>query len=137
MNTSDNEKNFQALFPIGHLTKPEVRALARQYDLPTASRRESMGICFVGKRGHFDEFLGTYILDYYLDSKLIIILHTAQYITPVPGNIVDMHGNVLGRHKGMHAYTIGQGAKLSGQKQKMFVARKNKATNEIVIVDRG
>ncbi|KAF9519791.1 hypothetical protein BS47DRAFT_1370574 [Hydnum rufescens UP504] len=107
-----------ALFPIGHLTKPEVRELARNYGLPTASRSESMGICFVGERGHFDKFL-------------------SQYIPSKPGNIVDLHGKILGRHNGLHSYTIGQGAKLGGQKRKTFVARKNIATNEVVVVDRG
>lgn len=55
----------------------------------------------------------------------------------MPGNIVDLQGKVVGRHNGLHSYTIGQGARLGGQKRKMFVARKNTATNEIVVVDRG
>lgn len=49
--------DWQSLFPIGHLTKTEIRTLAKRYNLPTASRSESMGICFVGEKGRFDRFL--------------------------------------------------------------------------------
>lgn len=49
----------RALFPIGHLTKPQVREMAKEYRLPTAERSESMGLCFVGeKHGRFSNFLG-------------------------------------------------------------------------------
>ena len=48
----------RALFPIGHLTKPEVRELAKQHDLSTAERPDSVGICFVGERRKFSGFLG-------------------------------------------------------------------------------
>ena len=51
----------RALFPIGHLTKPEVREVAKQHNLATAERRESAGICFVGKKTHFNGFLGVYL----------------------------------------------------------------------------
>ena len=49
--------NTKALFPIGNLAKPEVRSLARTFGLHTASRDESMGICFVGQKRRFDAFL--------------------------------------------------------------------------------
>lgn len=49
---------LQALFPIGHLDKRTIRTLAKKYDLPTATRPESMGICFVGEKGRFEDFLG-------------------------------------------------------------------------------
>lgn len=48
----------RTLFPIGHLTKPEVRQMAKDFDLPTADRPESMGLCFIGKRGKFSKFIG-------------------------------------------------------------------------------
>jgi tRNA-specific 2-thiouridylase len=50
----------QALFPLGDLTKPEVRELAAKYNLVTAQRDESMGICFIGQRRKFDEFLSKF-----------------------------------------------------------------------------
>jgi len=104
----------KALFPIGHLTKPEVRELATRYDLPTASRSESMGICFVGEKGRFNQFL-------------------SEYIPPKPGRIVDTDGKVVGTHQGLWMYTIGQGARVPGMKTRMFAARKNTATNELVV----
>lgn len=107
----------QALFPIGHLTKPAVRDLAREHGLPTASRDESMGICFVGQKQRFDTFLSSY-----LPSK--------------PGNIVDLDGRVLGQHRGLWSLTIGQGARISGQHHKMYVARKDIPTNTVIVVDR-
>ncbi|KAF8344154.1 tRNA-specific 2-thiouridylase [Cantharellus anzutake] len=108
----------QALFPVGHMTKAEVREDASRCNLPTATRKESMGICFVGERGHFDEFL-------------------SQYIQPTRGNIVDLGGTILGQHNGLHRYTIGQRAGLGGRKSRTFVAQKRTDTNEIVVVDRG
>ena len=78
----------RALFPIGHLTKPQVRELAREYDLPNASKKDSQGICFIGKV-KMSDFLRHYIPD-------------------SPGDIVDVHGKVLGRHPGLHLFTIGQ-----------------------------
>ncbi len=48
-----------------------------------------------------------------------------------------MEGRILGKHGGLHNYTIGQGAGLGGQKSRMFVARKKIDTNEIVVVDKG
>jgi len=86
----------RVMFPIGEYAKPEVRALARQFGLPNAARKDSQGICFVGKVD-FVEFL-------------------KQYIPPKKGDIVDTEGNLLGEHDGAFYYTIGQrkGIGLSG-----------------------
>lgn len=78
----------KTLFPLGELTKPEVRALAKKHGLVTAGKKESMGICFVGKVG-IKDFL-------------------SQYIKDNPGDIVDQQGRVIGRHDGAVFYTIGQ-----------------------------
>jgi tRNA-5-taurinomethyluridine 2-sulfurtransferase len=51
----------RALFPIGHLTKPQVRELAKQHGLTTAERPDSVGICFVGEKARFSTFLCTFI----------------------------------------------------------------------------
>ncbi|KAF8319325.1 5-methylaminomethyl-2-thiouridylate-methyltransferase [Clavulina sp. PMI_390] len=106
----------QALFPIGHLTKPEVRELAASFGLPTASRDESMGICFVGQKQRFDSFL-------------------SNYLDPQPGDIIDVKGRVIGTHTGIWSLTIGQGARISGQSHKMYIARKDIPTNTMVAVD--
>ncbi|CAO1622772.1 unnamed protein product [Parajaminaea phylloscopi] len=125
-----------ALFPLAGLTKPEVRKLASDWHLPSAKRKESMGLCFVGKRGKGQQ--GGAALDQgsqvgstkqptktntfgaWLSSYLA---PSSPYTSPGPiRSAVD--GNVLGRHEGLHTLTIGQGARLSGQREKWFVAAK-------------
>lgn len=79
----------RALFPIGHLQKSEVRALAQQFDLPNKDRKDSQGICFLGKL-KFSEFL-----KFHLGEK--------------PGDMVEVETNtVWGTHPGFWFYTIGQ-----------------------------
>jgi len=77
-----------SLFPIGELTKPEVRKLARKFKLPNAERPDSQGICFVGEVSMVD-FLGKKI-----KNKI--------------GKIVTVDGDIVGEHKGAMYYTIGQ-----------------------------
>jgi tRNA-specific 2-thiouridylase len=79
-----------AMFPVGCLTKPEVRRLAAEMGLPTASRPESQEICFV-PGDDYPAFLRDF---------------TGH--TPEPGPIIDADGNVIGEHRGITAYTIGQ-----------------------------
>ncbi len=76
------------LFPLGGMTKPQVREEAKKRGLTTATKKESMGICFVGKVG-IKEFL-------------------SQYVQTVPGPIVDQNGVTIGEHDGAIFYTIGQ-----------------------------
>ncbi|MBX6421007.1 MAG: tRNA 2-thiouridine(34) synthase MnmA [Nevskia sp.] len=78
----------RVLFPIGGLTKPMVRELARRAGLPNHRRRDSTGICFIGER-EFRAFL-------------------ARYLEPDPGPIEDEYGRRLGAHRGLMYYTIGQ-----------------------------
>ncbi|KZT23973.1 5-methylaminomethyl-2-thiouridylate-methyltransferase [Neolentinus lepideus HHB14362 ss-1] len=106
----------RALFPLGDLTKPEVRAMAKRYDLPTAEREESMGICFVGEKRKFNEFI-------------------SQYVPPKPGDIIDITTNeIIGKHQGLWNYTIGQGAKVRGLLSKAFVAKKDVENNVVYVV---
>lgn len=77
-----------AVFPIGHLTKAEVRRIAREEKLPNAAKKDSQGICFIGNI-RMRDFL-------------------THYLPDSPGDIVDPSGRVLGRHRGLHLYTIGQ-----------------------------
>lgn len=76
------------LFPIGHLTKPAVRALAQQFELPVATKKDSVGICFIGDINVHD----------FLRERL----------GEKPGDVIDMQGHVIGRHQGLWFYTIGQ-----------------------------
>lgn len=78
----------RAIFPVGELTKPQVRELAQQFHLPNALKKDSQGICFIGKV-KMSDFLRHYLPDN-------------------PGDIVDTEGRVLGRHAGLHLFTMGQ-----------------------------
>ena len=101
------------LFPIGEYKKSKVRKIARDFGLPNADRKDSQGICFVGKVD-FVEFL-------------------KQYIPIKKGNIVDTEGKMLGQHEGAFYYTIGQrkGIKLSGGPY--FVVDKDMEKNLVVV----
>ncbi len=104
----------KTLFPLGDLTKPEVRRLAKKYRLVTADKKESMGICFVGKVG-IKEFLMNYV-----ESK--------------PGSIIDQNGRNVGTHEGAIFYTIGQrhGLEVGGGKP-FYVTGKDMAKNEVYV----
>lgn len=91
------EQLSRIMFPIGHLTKPEVRELAEKFDLPNKDRKDSQGICFLGKF-KYNEFI-----EHYLGTRT--------------GDIVEFEtGKVLGKHEGFWYYTLGQrkGIKLGG-----------------------
>jgi tRNA-specific 2-thiouridylase len=78
----------KTIFPLGDYIKPQVRELAKKFNLVTADKKESMGICFVGKVG-IKDFL-------------------RQYVEEQPGAIVDRTGKKIGMHNGAIFYTIGQ-----------------------------
>jgi tRNA-specific 2-thiouridylase len=78
----------RALFPAGEMLKPEVREAAKRFALPTAGKKDSQGICFIGNV-KMSEFLRHYVPD-------------------SPGEIVDLEGKVRGQHHGLHLYTLGQ-----------------------------
>ena len=90
------EQLSRALFPLGEMSKPEVRAVARQHDLAIAEKAESQEICFVPD-GNYAGFI-----DRYLEAE------GEAERTPGAGEIVNTHGQVIGTHNGIHRYTIGQ-----------------------------
>lgn len=112
-----NQDQLQySMFPLGNKTKIEVRQLALAYDLPTAKKKDSTGICFIGNR-NFQIFL-------------------ANYLPANLGNIVDINTKkTIGTHHGVYYYTIGQrrGINLSGMKIPYFVVEKD-AINNILYV---
>ncbi len=114
-----HEKLAKALFPVGHLPKPEVRALAEKNGLVTASKRDSTGICFIGKR-NFKEFI-------------------SQYIPTEKGDLVTPEGQIVGQHDGIAFYTIGQrkGLGIGGEGDAWFVVDKDIAKNHVVVVQGG
>ena len=104
----------RTLFPLGGLTKPQVRELAKKHNLVTATKKESMGICFVGKVG-IKEFL-------------------QQYVESKPGAIIDQHGKEIGQHDGAIFYTIGQRHGLEvGGGLPYYVTGKNMKKNEVYV----
>lgn len=106
----------RALFPIGHLTKKEVRDLAHRYDLPNKDRKDSQGICFLGKL-KFSEFI-----NHYLGER--------------PGDLVEFEsGIVQGRHKGFWYHTIGQRQGLGLAGGPWYVVSKD-PTNNVVFISR-
>jgi tRNA-specific 2-thiouridylase len=116
------EQLAATLFPIGHLPKPEVRRLARAAALPTAAKKDSTGICFIGERD-FRGFL-------------------ARYLPARPGEIRSVDGARVGEHEGVFFYTLGQreGLRIGGQRgraaQPWFVVGKDVAAN-VLLVDQG
>ena len=104
----------KTLFPLGDLTKPQVRQLAKQFKLVTADKKESMGICFVGKI-NIKDFL-------------------MQYIEQKPGDIVNQAGTVIGQHEGAFFYTIGQRHGLEvGGGMPFYVTGKDMKRNEVYV----
>ncbi|CAN0060097.1 unnamed protein product [Ectocarpus sp. 6 AP-2014] len=105
----------KVLFPLGGLTKPEVRRLAEEGGLPVARKRESMGVCFVGKRRSWASFI-------------------SQYLTPSPGNFVCVDtGEVVGGHGGVQLYTVGQKSHLDGMPEKYYVAGLDSDSNSVYV----
>ena len=106
----------EALFPIGELTKPEVRKIAEELDLPVAHKKDSTGICFIGERD-FREFL-------------------KNYIPAKPGKIVNYENKeVIGEHQGIMYYTIGQrkGLNIGGKGGPWFVIGKEYDDNILYV----
>ena len=103
------------LFPVGEMTKAQVRAEARKRHLPVADKPDSTGICFIGER-NFKDFL-------------------SQYIESSKGNFVDVSGRVLGQHDGTCFYTLGQrkGMGIGGPGEAWFVVAKDFAKNEVIL----
>ncbi len=106
------------LFPLGDMVKSDVRKIASKYNLSTASKKDSTGICFIGER-KFKEFL-------------------KNFIPASKGKIVDLNGNIVGEHDGVMFYTLGQrrGLNIGGKSTgtgRWFVVEKNTKENILVV----
>jgi tRNA-uridine 2-sulfurtransferase len=118
--TLNQEQLAKSLFPIGDLTKGEVRAIAKKAGLPNHAKKDSTGICFIGER-NFKAFLKEYLLD-------------------KPGDIVTVEDEIIGRHDGLMFYTIGQrkGLKIGGRRNAKelpwYVIDKNIKNNQLRVV---
>ena len=103
------------LFPIGDYTKSEVRRIAKKFSLPTAEKKDSQGICFIGP----------------LDMKSFL----QNYIKPKKGKILDLKGDSVGFHDGIFYYTIGQrhGLDIKDGRGPYFVVKKDPKKNLIYV----
>lgn len=116
----ESEQLRDVSFPLGALTKPQVRAIARDAGLHVAEKRDSTGICFIGERP-FAEFL-------------------RHYLPARPGPIKTLDGELLGQHAGLPFYTLGQrhGLAIGGRKdhgdEPWYVASKRLADNALIVV---
>ena len=110
------EQFKNVIFPIGELTKPEVREIAKEIGISVAGKKDSTGICFIGERNY---------------QKFI-----ANYLKPNPGNIIDVETKeIIGRHNGLMNYTIGQrkNVGISGNLDRHYVCGKNLEKNELYV----
>ncbi|MDR0729730.1 MAG: tRNA 2-thiouridine(34) synthase MnmA [Prevotellaceae bacterium] len=131
----------QALFPIGHLWKPDVRRMAADAGLPTADKKDSQGICFVGKID----------LPVFLQQKLAAAtgdiveiapsFYARQPLRQTPESLCEPYryearsGKKIGEHRGAHFFTVGQrkGLGIGGRAESLFVIAIDVATNTIFV----
>ena len=112
------EQLAKTLFPLGDLTKPQVRDVARRAGLPTSEKAESQEICFVEGRSYAD------FVEEYAGAE-----------TRKPGAIVTETGEIVGTHPGIHKYTVGQRKGLIAAGRPQYVVRIEPELNQIVIGD--
>ena len=141
----NQDKLSKSLFPIGHLLKPDVREIARQQGLITAERKDSQGICFVGKvdlpvflqqklvakKGNVIEIPSSFMFKK-IDLPLI-----PQFLDKICSSFPykPWNGKVIGEHNGAHFYTIGQrkGLNIGGYQEPLFVIATDVVRNIIYV----
>ncbi len=123
--TQDDLKHV--LFPVGGLAKPEVRKLAKKFKLPNADKKDSQGLCFIGK----------------IDVKDFLAHYTKDNPASKPGKVLDEKGGVIGSHSGSLFFTIGErhGFEVDAEHKTahdrpLFVIAKNIKANTISVSDR-
>ena len=121
LNQLSQEQLSKTMFPLADIDKTKVREIASKYELNTAKKKDSTGICFIGER-KFREFL-------------------SKYLPNQKGRIVTPDGTVLGEHIGLMYYTIGQrkgldiGGKQGFDPNKWYVVRKDLSKNELIVTN--
>ncbi|MFN3324424.1 MAG: tRNA 2-thiouridine(34) synthase MnmA [Bryobacteraceae bacterium] len=115
------EQLARTLFPLGEYTKPQVREIARRFGLPVAEKNDSQEICFV-PNGDYAAFIDAYFRE--------------QGIGPrrTEGEVVDRSGRVLGRHEGVHHFTVGQrkGLRIANP-EPLYVIATEPASQRVVV----
>ena len=111
------EQLAYARFPVGKFQKPDIRKMAHESNLAVANKKDSQGICFLGKVKVPD------FLSHFIKNK--------------PGDIVDKFGKVLGTHQGLHRYTLGQrkgiGVPSNTDHEKFVVTGKDESENQLIV----
>ncbi len=132
-----------ALFPLGELSKAETRAIARRHGLPTAEKAESQEICFIPD-GNYARFIERYLAEaggtvagepQSPVAPALVQLGLRRNL-PQPGEIVTTDGRVLGRHNGIHRYTIGQRRGLgvtAGDGRPLYVVGLDAARGRVIV----
>ncbi|CAI5728624.1 hypothetical protein KXD40_007338 [Peronospora effusa] len=115
LSSVDRNAFSNVLFPLSSMRKTEVRRIAADEGLCTATKKDSVGICFIGKRNFAD------------------FIH--QYIPRQEGYFYTVEGNKLHPHHGFTAYTVGQGARLQGMSAKWFVVGKRKLDSSVIVAE--
>jgi len=111
----------RTLFPLGGMTKPQVRALAAELNVPTAAKHDSQEICFV-PNGDYAAFIDAYFRDKGIPRDA------------TRGEIVDTSGKVLAEHEGVHRYTVGQRKGLGiAAPEPLYVIATNPATQQVIV----
>lgn len=106
------------VFPLGNTTKEETRKIAADFNLTTADKPESQDLCLVESHGSMRDFLD-------------------RYINRQEGDIVDLEGNILGKHQGIHHYTIGQRKGLGiAAAEPLYVVKLDAVMNRVIVGDR-
>lgn len=147
------EQLSRALFPIGELSKPQVRELAREAGLPSAEKKDSQGICFVGKvdlplflqqrlkpkEGEVVEIFSSYYdnLPKFHNENGIKGVYSTEELEELasPLRYTSQDGKVIGRHQGVQYYTIGQrhGLNIGGHKESIFIISMDLQSNTIYV----
>jgi tRNA-specific 2-thiouridylase len=147
------EQLSKSMFPIGHLLKPDVRKLAAEAGLPSAEKKDSQGICFVGKIDLpvflqqklaakdgdvvevFNEFYETNPLIQYQKNGYEMVNGENLSILAQPFDYSKNSGKVIGKHSGAHFYTIGQrkGLNIGGHIEPLFIISTDVDTNTIYV----
>ncbi len=119
--TLTKDQLSKTLFPVGNIEKPEVRKLAKAYKLPNAEKKDSQGLCFIGK----------------IDIKEFLM----HYIDTKNGNVLDQQGNKIGEHNGSFFFTIGERhgftiTKKTPNDEPYYVISKNIEKNTITVANK-
>ena len=138
----------KALFPIGELTKPEVREIAREMELATADKKDSQGLCFIGKvslptflqqqlkakEGEIVEIFGDFAEYHKEKPEFSSKLEELEYLS-AKINYKKSDGKVIGKHQGAQFYTIGQskGLGIGGHKESCFLISRDMENNLVYV----